>query len=136
MSHLGQQMLSYFSQALKPLRLNTIEKTVSMHRLSATLRQVRRENENITVKTAFKDGPFTQSIGDPAPCSRVTLLSRAHVLDYASVTVAPSDLEALGAERQRDVLAGVIASLEIYNKRLPLRPPHFFDFPLTALFVE
>ena len=58
------------------------------------------------------------------------------MLDYASVTVAPVDTEALGAERQRDVPAGLVASPEIYDERLLLRSPHLIEFPLFALFVE
>ena len=72
-----------------------------MHRLFAILRQVCRENKNVIFMTAFKDGQFTQSNGDTALCSRVTLLDLAHVLDYASVAVTPLTLklsEASGSE--------------------------------------
>ena len=107
-----------------------------MHRLVAILRQVHRENKIVTFKTDFKDGQFTRSNGYRTPSARVTALHLGRVLDYAFITVASNDFEALGAERQRDVLAHVIASREIYVDRLHIRAPYLIDFPLNALFVE
>ena len=34
------------------------------------------------------------------------------------------------------MLAGFLASREIYDERLPVRPPYLINFPHTALFVE